>query len=179
MSDRLRIQLALLLFCINAEAVAEQRRFQVELIVFQQQAPNTEFFEQTETAIKPDQRYARVNKTGKKTLQDTYDRLRRTRAYQPFYYQSWETSVASGSVSLPIEVIDSGASLTGWIKIQRGHLLHIIADLELSPEESAGVIYRLSEKRRVLLNEVHYLDHPKFGAVVKVSPVETRENDAN
>ena len=62
--------------------------------------------------------------------------------------------------------------LNGWIKIQRGHLLHVIADLEFGTEESEGVIYRLNEKRRVLLNEVHYLDHPEFGAVVKVSPVQ-------
>ena len=163
--------LAVLLFCFNGRAIAEQRWFQVELIVFQQQAPNSEIFDQTETEIKPVARYARV-KAGNKTLQNTYNRLKRSRNYQPFYYQAWKIPVASGSVSLPIDVSNSDVDLNGWIKIQRGHLLHVIADLEFSPAQPGGLIYRLKEKRRVLLNDVHYLDHPLFGAVVKVSPVE-------
>ena len=170
MRYRLKIQLAVLLFCFSNLALASQRWFQVELIVFQQQSTNTELFTQTETEIGPVNRYARASR-GSKTLQGTYNRLRRARGYQPFYYQSWRIPVASGSVSLPIDVSGHNADLNGWIKIQRGHLLHVIADLEYSPAISEGVKYRLNEKRRVLLNEVHYLDHPEFGAIVKVSPV--------
>ncbi|WP_428355069.1 CsiV family protein [Methyloprofundus sp.] len=171
MSYRLQFQLAALLYCFTSLAMANQRWFQVELMVFQQQAPNTETFAQSQSLIRPVSRYAQAS-TGAKTLQGTYNRLKRAGAYQPFYYQSWKIPVASGSISLPIEVTEPAVDLTGWIKIQRGNLLHVIADLEFSPPESAGVIYRLNEKRRVLLNEVHYLDHPKFGVVVKVSPVE-------
>ena len=173
MSYRLKIQFVLLLFCFNNWALAEQRWFQVELIVFQQQAPNSEIFDQIETEIKPVQRYARVS-AGDKTLQGSYNRLKRASAYQPFYYQSWRILVNSGSVSLPIDVSGGNEDLNGWIKVQRGELLHVIADLEFSPSayETEKLIYRLKEKRRVLLNEVHYLDHPLFGAVVKVSPVE-------
>jgi len=171
MSYRLKVQFAVLLFCFNSVVLADQRWFQVELIVFQQQASTTEVFEQTETEIKPVGRYAQVS-AGNKTLQNTYNRLKRARDYQPFYYQSWKIPVASGSVSLPIDIAGSDVDLEGWVKIQRGNLLHVIVDLELSPPESDGLIYRLNEKRRVLLNEVHYLDHPLFGAVVKVSPLE-------
>jgi hypothetical protein len=49
-----------------------------------------------------------------------------------------------------------------------------LADIELSPSERVeedGLIYHLKEKRRVLFKEVHYLDHPKFGLIVKVSPI--------
>ena len=171
MSYQLRIQFALLLFCFNTLVLADQRWFQVELIVFQQHAPRSELFEQTTTEIAPVARYAQA-RTGKKTLQNTYNRLRRSRSYRPFYYQSWRIPVASGSVSLPIDVAEPDVDLNGWIKIQRGSLLHVIVDLEFSPAEFEGVIYRLNEKRRVLFNELHYLDHPLFGAVVKVSPVE-------
>jgi hypothetical protein len=51
--------------------------------------------------------------------------------------------------------------------------LHVIVDLEYSPtnlDEPEGLIYRIAEKRRVLLDEVHFFDHPYFGALVKVSP---------
>ncbi|RLA22609.1 MAG: hypothetical protein DRQ62_07710 [Gammaproteobacteria bacterium] len=171
MSYQLKIQFALLLFSFNTLALADQREFQVELIVFQQQAPNSEVFQQTETELKPISRYAQV-KSGSKTLQYIFSRLKRAGAYQPFYYQSWRIIVASNSKSFPIEISQPGIDLNGWIKVQRGNLLHVIADLEFSPAESDGLIYRLNEKRRVLLNDVHYLDHPMFGAVVKVSPVQ-------
>lgn len=172
MSHSLKIKLALLLYCFNNLALADQRWFQVELIVFQQQAPNTEVFEQIESKIAPVTRYARAS-AGKKTLPGTYNRLKRARDYQPFFYQSWRIPVSSGSISLPIDVSETDVNLNGWIKIQRGHLLHVIADLEYSPAVygSEQLIYRLAEKRRVLLNEVHYLDHPLFGAIVKLSPL--------
>lgn len=32
--------------------------------------------------------------------------------------------------------------------------------------------YRIDESRRIRSNEIHYFDHPKFGVLVKVSPVE-------
>lgn len=174
MSYRLRIPLALLLFCYNSWAVADARWFQVELIVFEQQAVNTELFEQTESAIKSENNYADV-KPGTQTLGNAFNRLKRSSTYQPLYYQSWKISVPSRQLSLPIEVSAPELGLKGWLKIQRGNLLHVLVDLEYTQEaaESAGLIYRLNEKRRVLLNEVHYLDHPYFGLVVKVSPVES------
>jgi hypothetical protein len=32
--------------------------------------------------------------------------------------------------------------------------------------------YRLNETRRIKLGEVHYFDHPAFGALVLVAPIE-------
>jgi hypothetical protein len=32
------------------------------------------------------------------------------------------------------------------------------------------VVYRLNESRRIKVSETHYFDHPKFGALVRVSP---------
>lgn len=172
MSDQLKILLAIVLFCFNSLAIAEQRWFQVELIVFQQKALNSEVFTQDISEIEPIGRYARTSK-GNKTLNYIYKRLKRSRNYRPFYYQSWRIPVSSGRISLPIDVQKSGSNLTGWIKIQRGYLLHVIADIEFSPPAHSEEkrVYRLTEKRRLLLNEVHYLDHPVFGAVVKVAPV--------
>jgi len=33
--------------------------------------------------------------------------------------------------------------------------------------------YRLTEARRVKSSETYYFDHPKFGALVRVSPVKS------
>jgi len=174
MSVRLKIQLFLLIFCCHSWAYADTRLFQVELIVFEQSAPTTELFEQVDTKIAPVKRYASVE-SGTKTMSSQYSRLSRADSYRPFYYESWQIQAKSNRVSLPIHISSHEQNLEGWIKIQRGSLLHVVADLEYSPsspDESEDLIYRIAEKRRVLLNEVHFLDHPYFGVLVKVSPVE-------
>ncbi|MEQ8497325.1 MAG: CsiV family protein, partial [Gammaproteobacteria bacterium] len=55
----------------------------------------------------------------------------------------------------------------GTVAIKVARLLHVELDLVLDHD---GVPVRLSETRRVKLREIHYFDHPLFGAVVQVSP---------
>ncbi len=153
---------------------ADERRFQLELIVFQQSAPNTELFEQTEPELKPVAKYA-PTRPGTKSLQYIYNRLRKAGGYQVLSYQSWRVSVQSNRVSLPVNITDEAKNLHGWLKIQRGHLLHVLADIEFGPTETIegdALFYRITEKRRVMLDELYYLDHPFFGVVFKLSLVE-------
>jgi len=164
----------LLLFFFNSGVLADERVFQVEMIIFQQSAPNTELFDQLESEIETIQRYAKAAE-GTKTMVSIYRRLDRSPDYRPFFYKSWRLAVKSGRVSLPVHVSVVNENLDGWVKVQRGNLLHVVTDLEYRSKDLIGtedLIYRINEKRRVLLNEVHYLDHPYFGVVVKVSPVE-------
>jgi len=173
MSKRMKVSLFLSLFLLNGIVKADVRQFYVEVIAFKQSAPNSELFEQKATEIKAVRRYAPAIR-GRKTLNYLYRRLEKSGEYRPFYYQSWRVTAKSGRLTLPIEIYDASQKLKGWVKIQRGELLHVLADIELSPSESVeddGVIYHLKEKRRVLFKEVHYLDHPKFGLIIKVSPI--------
>lgn len=51
-------------------------------------------------------------------------------------------------------------------------------DAMLQPEEEAGIAgYRLAQNRRIRLNELHYFDHPVFGVLLVVSPVQADEAD--
>ncbi len=51
-------------------------------------------------------------------------------------------------------------------------------DQELAPEEETGPIYPwrhavlLQQKRRMRSNEVHYIDHPLLGVVIKLTPLD-------
>jgi hypothetical protein len=43
-----------------------------------------------------------------------------------------------------------------------------------SPGADTGVIaYRINEQRRVKSQETHYFDHPKFGALIRLTPLTT------
>ena len=37
--------------------------------------------------------------------------------------------------------------------------------------------YRMTEKRRLKLNEKHYFDHPKFGVLLRVSRLEDKAEE--
>ena len=64
-------------------------------------------------------------------------------------------------------------AINGWIKIYAKTLLFAEFDIDYFG-------YRLQEKRRLLLDEVHFLDHPKFGVLLQISRIEeTEEENAN
>lgn len=68
--------------------------------------------------------------------------------------------------------IDAGP-ITGLVRIGLGRFLHIDTDLALrdGDGEDARVI-RSIDHRRMRSAELHYLDHPAFGILVRVDPVE-------
>lgn len=59
----------------------------------------------------------------------------------------------------------------GYIKVYADDLLFVNLDLDYKG-------FRMEEKRRLKLNEKHFFDHPKFGVLLRVSRLETRDPDA-
>ena len=145
------------------------KNFRIEVLVFHQNSPTSEVFQQAETELtwpKTIQQDFRDNIL----LQNAYFSLIANKAYQPVWYKSWVQSVASNRVSdaMPIKQQSNGDLLNGFVRVQRGHYLHLLIDLEYSPNNP---IYRINEKRRIKLNEIHYFDHPKFGVIATVKPL--------
>lgn len=78
--------------------------------------------------------------------------------------------------------------LEGTLRFYQGRYLHV--DIELlfretsagsfsliQPDSAVPKVYRVSEHRRIRGREVNYFDHPKFGALVRVTPVEDLEEE--
>jgi len=170
-NNKLVVLLMLSFFCINISAA--ERKYEIELLVFAQDMATTEVFEQAESQIKwprrvsPLSSYKKVNSSLMK-LTGSYNRLVKGQNYQPLMHVAWIQSVQSDSLSRAVKISSSQGNITGFFRLQRGHLVHMIADIEYSKD---SVIYRLNEKRRFKLNETHYLDHPKFGVIAIVSPI--------
>ncbi len=173
-SNKLFFYIFLSLYCFNASA--EQRLYKIELLIFSQDMPTTEAFDQSESHIKwPQQRvdlsvYRQVNSQSL-SLNNSAARLARSQNYQPIMHVAWIQPVKSNSLSRAVKITNAEASINGFFRMQRGHLLHMIVDLEYSKD---SVIYRLNEKRRFKLNETHYFDNPKFGVIARVSPIGMR-----
>ena len=59
--------------------------------------------------------------------------------------------------------------LQGVVGIRVSHLLYVDLDFIFSSEEG---LVRLAESRKIKLKELNYFDHPLFGVLLMVSPVE-------
>ncbi|MEC9247520.1 MAG: CsiV family protein [Pseudomonadota bacterium] len=64
--------------------------------------------------------------------------------------------------------------LQGVVGIRVSHLLYVDLDLIFSSEEG---LVRLSESRKIKLKELNYFDHPLFGVLLMVSPIEDDGSD--
>ena len=152
---------------------AAERLYKIELVIFSQHMPNTEVFDQTASRIAWPRHV--VNRTAYKTvspeymnLDGSYAVLARVQNYRALMHVAWVQPVKENSLSTAVKISSVDGTINGFFRIQRGNLVHMIADIEYSP---GRVIYRLNEKRRFKLNEIHYLDHPKFGILARISPV--------
>ena len=115
--------------------------------------------------------------------------------YSVVTHAAWIQPLYEKRESVPVELISASElestsvfrrakdPVTGSIQIFENRLLFVDLDVknefrddahrslgfaETNAARPAGV-YRLKEKRRVKLNEIHYFDHPFFGALVRVS----------
>lgn len=92
----------------------------------------------------------------------------------------WQQSVEAKSVSKPVKVVSADGALDGALRFYSSRFLLLDVNLTLREAVSGGVtagaeqiapVYRLTEARRVKSSETYYFDHPKFGALVRISPV--------
>jgi hypothetical protein len=169
---KIRRIFALLIVSLLANNVyAEGRLYKIELVIFSQNMPNTEVFDQTESRIDWPNRlvdrsaYRSVSPQSMR-LHGSNAQIRRSQNYRPLMHIGWIQRVGANRISNAVKISNSEGTINGFFRIQRGNLLHMIADIEYSP---GSVIYRLNEKRRFKLNQTHYLDHPKFGILVRIS----------
>jgi hypothetical protein len=92
----------------------------------------------------------------------------------------WQQSAEAKSVSKPVKVVSADGALEGALRFYSSRFLLLDVNLTLREAASGGMpagvgqiapAYRLNEARRVKSSETYYFDHPKFGALVRVSPV--------
>lgn len=168
--------LTALLGLFSSLAIAEVDAYQVEVIIFLQAMHNTEVFDQTASQIQWPSDLAELTaykKPDNTTLDDSYVALSRDSTYQPISHIAWVQPVGDAGLSAPVHIQSIKSGLNGYIQMQRIQGLQILVDLELiantGDNSGESIVYRLNEKRPIKLNEVYYLDHPKFGVVLKVT----------
>jgi hypothetical protein len=92
----------------------------------------------------------------------------------------WRQNAEAKSVSKPVKISNTTGGLDGSLRFYLSRFLIVEMNLALREMQSGGMfsgvsendttVYRLNEPRRIKVSETHYFDHPKFGALVRVSP---------
>lgn len=107
--------------------------------------------------------------------------LTQNKNYRVLAYAHWSQTLDGNSKGVKAVRIASTEKanppeLDGAVRFTMTRYLHLDVNLLFRPagEQSAsGTIYRISEQRRVKSQETHYFDHPKFGVLVRIMPVDS------
>jgi Peptidoglycan-binding protein, CsiV len=106
-------------------------------------------------------------------------RKRWLQSAEPQSKTKWVYLTNRGTAADPLQ-------LQGTIRLYQSRYLHVDIELLLREggirEASAGQstdaslpnVYRISEQRRIRTGKINYFDHPKFGALVWVAPVDKK-----
>ena len=156
---------SLLLVMIVFSNASHAKQYKVEVLVFENNNPTiaTENNQYTEP---------RESKSGSQTwalapslLVDESKRIQNSSNYKLVHHFSWGQGALPYQKSPNYSVIEQ--DIRGWIKVYAEQLLFVNIDIDY-------LGYRMTEKRRLKLNERHFFDHPKFGLLIQVSRLEKK-----
>ncbi len=170
------LSLILLFLLFSVPAVAGDKTYDVELILFERSGggnqeawpanPGSPDMQNTRSLEKGTGPFS-VQPTSEWRLKNEAARLRATGGMTPLIHLAWRQPVASDKDAETIRLRSSSAGkLEGTVKVSLGRYLHVDLDLLLDQR------YRLQTHRRMRSGELHYIDHPLMGALVLISPVD-------
>jgi hypothetical protein len=99
-------------------------------------------------------------------------------SYRVLAHYRWNQIPEARASSQAMRIRSEDKSLDGVVRFYLSRFLHIDMnlaftdgklDLAASAAPESAAIYRISEHRRVKTQEYNYFDHPKFGALVRVT----------
>ncbi|MFM1885140.1 MAG: hypothetical protein RL026_297 [Pseudomonadota bacterium] len=104
-------------------------------------------------------------------------RLAKDGGYRVVAHQAWIQTASPYNSGLALPLADVGLArpgLAGQVLVERGQYLHLGVTLVLDAPQ--GGKYVLQDTRRVRTGERHYFDHPAFGVIATVTPLERNTN---
>ncbi|MCH9699125.1 MAG: peptidoglycan binding protein CsiV [Gammaproteobacteria bacterium] len=175
-NDRITsLLICLLSALLPTQSNADMRTFQIDVVIFTQQPETTELLDFDNTSLKwpkhlinPGQQSTKLLSSSDSNLENDAAKLKRKSHYQVLEHISWTQTIASEQAGRAVRI--QSDDLNGFIQLKRGHNLHLIVGMEY-PNKFGDNMHIISEQRRILLNQKHYFDHPRFGVIAQVSPL--------
>jgi hypothetical protein len=121
-------------------------------------------------------------------LQGEWSRLQSSGEYRPLLHTAWlqpglPREQAVGVIlesGVATESLGGAKPLSGVVKVGLSRYLHLDVNLLYRKSSSAATgdgtaafdTFQLSESRRMRSKEIHYLDHPMFGVIALITPLQ-------
>jgi hypothetical protein len=191
----LRLPLLALLACAvvapsAAQTAASPRVYTVEIIVFRNNTGSggPEDWSVKPVARRPDKpdalvagRFVQAIAASQFQLKDLATRLQNSSTFQPIAHFAWQqtaSSWGSGAGFSIAKLAGNVPGLSGIIYLEAKDYLHLGMTLNYTTSSppaglaaAPGTTFVLSESRRVKSFERNYFDHPAFGVIALVTPV--------
>jgi hypothetical protein len=116
-------------------------------------------------------------------LNELENRLRASGTYVPVAHAAWSQTASSWGTRAGFSMQRLGISvpgLSGTVFLERGQFLHVGMSLTYAMPNpppglgaAPGTAFTLNESRRVKFYERNYFDHPAFGVIALVTPVQS------
>ena len=119
---------------------------------------------------------------GQLRMADTAQRLANSRDYKPLLHVGWRQTVYGPADVTTLDLAQlpgarPAARLEAAASLYVSRFLHLRLDLALAKPTGASfdasgldtLVYRLDERRKMRSGELHFFDHPRFGALALIS----------
>jgi len=188
---QLLITLSLLVFSINSHA---DQWYHVELIVFEQVDTITdeqwpEMIDIKAAKLTPSTSSKLIQPAKNESLLNSASRLNSSPRYQVHYHQAWQQPIMKKRRAQAVAVNSENELIEGSIRLYKSTYLHAALNLWLK-ENSIPVTSwsdvsldgdiidvprnpNLKESRRIRSKKMYFFDHPKLGAVLQLTPIDT------
>jgi Peptidoglycan-binding protein, CsiV len=152
--------------------------YDIEILVFSIQAPE---FEGSELWTRSDQPIDTTKAVAPRNLPPTVEfskianSLMAGGRYRILLEEHWVQSADTRSSVPPMLLANADNEINGTLRFYLSRYLHVELNVMYAPPAAIGggdaPDYVIREQRRVRASELTYFDHPKFGVIVKVTPV--------
>ena len=97
--------------------------------------------------------------------------LERGGQHRVLVHKRWQQNADAKAATTPLRLQSTNNELDGTLRFYLSRFLHVELNLALQEgrRESGAKPYQIAEHRRVRPQEIHYFDHPKLGALVRVT----------
>lgn len=90
---------------------------------------------------------------------------------RPIGALGWQLGARALRAGRTVRLDGEFPGLLGFVRLRLSTRLVVELDLRWAPasrSEGEPLVFRLSERRAIRLNEVHYFDHPAFGVLLRI-----------
>ncbi|BAU48583.1 hypothetical protein SVA_2031 [Sulfurifustis variabilis] len=181
---RLFVTVCLVLATLTAHAVTTSPpvpSYDIEVLVFEMRLPEYEGAELwTTDNLKPvdtaDAVVAGETPVASE-LSNAATAIRSDPRFRVLLHKRWTQPAEARSASKPVLLSTGDRELDGTLRFYIARFLHLEMNLTFQPLAlvqtafpAESQAFQINEQRRIKTQELHYFDHPKFGAIVRVVP---------